>query len=93
MGGDDMRYFLASPEIFNALRDAIMAQYGMPNNFADEPWPADTDLLALAEREYTPPDFAALIDTALTMGAQEITAAQYQEIMRFKTTEPPAEEP
>jgi len=88
MGGDDMRYFSASPEIFNALRDAIMAQYGMPNDFADEPWQKDCDLLALAEREYSPPDYAALIDTALTMRAQEISELQYQEIMRLKTPEP-----
>lgn len=80
-----MRFFQASPAILNALRSQIMTQYGIPNDFAAEPWPADADLLALAEREYTPPDFAALIDTALTMGAQEITAAQYQEIITQRT--------
>lgn len=81
-----MRYFQASPAIFNALRSQIMAQYGMPNDRAEQPWPADTDILALAEREYTPPAFAALIDIALTMGATELTAAQYQEIITQRTS-------
>ena len=83
-----MRFFSASSEIFNELRSSIMTEYNMPNQFAADPWPENSDTLALTDREYTPPDFAARISTALDMGAKEITELEYHDIMRSKTPQP-----
>ena len=75
-----MRYFTATAELFDALRDTVMQQLGQPNAKAEQPWPAGITSLALCHHEYSPPQYAALIGYALANGAQEISAEEYQDL-------------
>lgn len=91
-----MRYFTATPELFNALRSMVMEMLGQPNAKAEQPWPAGITSLALCPHEYTPPDYAALIDYALANGAREISEAEYRAMQQkadgvFSYNPPPPE--
>ena len=78
MGSNDMRYFQATPALFDSLRLQIMADYNMPNNFADEPWEASVKAIALNEFECA--KYASLIDSGLQAGVIEITKEQYHNL-------------
>jgi hypothetical protein len=82
-----MRYFTAPSALLDALRDQVMQALGQPNGGADQPWPQAITCLALAPHEYTPPQYAALIATALANGATEVTAEEYAALQ----TPPPLE--
>lgn len=73
-----MRYFKGPTAIFDALRQQVMGILGLPSDFANEPWPAGITYLALAEREYTPPQYAAIVQAGLAAGIEEITAEEYR---------------
>jgi len=83
-----MRFFQASPELFNAMRAQVMAALEQPNIHALQPWPQDITTLALAPHEYTPPHYAALIEYALANGGVEITEAEYKNLQPEINTEP-----
>jgi len=72
-----MRYFTASPDLFNAIRDTVMGMLNQPNAKASQPWPEGISNIGLCPHEYNPPEFAAMIAYALANGAQEITAAEF----------------
>lgn len=73
-----MKYFTATPELFNALRTMVMQTLGQPNAKASQPWPENITSLGLNPHEYEPPEYAALIAYAIQNGAKEITAEEYQ---------------
>lgn len=80
MGDYAMRYFQGPSAVFNTLRQQVMVMHGLPSDFADEPWPAGITTLALCDREYTPPDYAAIVAAGLDAGITEITAEEYQSL-------------
>ncbi len=64
-----------------------MCMLGQPNAKAEQPWPQGITSLALCPHEYEPPEYAALIDYAISNGAQEITEEEYR-AMQPKTIMP-----
>lgn len=93
-----MKYFTATSELFDALRTTVMGMLGQPNDKASQPWQEGITSLALNPHEYSPPEFAALIDYALDNGAQEITEEQYRTLQPqpdgvFSYNPPPPPEP
>ena len=83
MGRNYMKYFQATPEVFNSLRLQIIEQYSMPNNFAKEPWEKDVDLIAL--NQFESDEYNDLVEIALGMGAMEISESDYF-LLKTQTT-------
>jgi hypothetical protein len=81
-----MRYFTAPSSLFFSLRAQIMLDLGQPNGRADQPWNTGITNLALSPHEYTPPQYAAMIDYALANGASEITEEEYQALQPLLTS-------
>jgi len=73
-----MRFFLGTPEQFDAMRNAVMDAMGMPNQFADAPWPQGISSLALGAHHYEPEQYAAMVASALELGIVEVSEAEYQ---------------
>jgi hypothetical protein len=82
-----MRYYKGTAEQFDAMRLQVMDALNLPNNGTLEPWKVGVTSLALAPHEYQPEHLAALIDDALDMGIEEITAAEYAELQPISLSE------
>ena len=50
---------------------------GMPNQFADVPWPSGVSSLALSPHHYEPEQYASMVESALELGITEVSEAEY----------------
>ena len=57
-----------------------MQSAGLPNARAHEPREAGVSKLALGPHHYNPPEYAAMIETALESGIEEIEESEYHDL-------------
>jgi hypothetical protein len=82
-----MRFYKGTAAQFDAMRLLVMDALELPSNGTLEPWQVGVTSLALAPHEYQPAHLSALIDDALDMGIEEITAAEYAELQPISPLE------
>ena len=57
-----------------------MTAMGMPNQFADVPWPQGVSSLALGSHHYEPEQYAAMVASAIELGITEVSETEYMAI-------------
>lgn len=79
-----MRYFRASIEVAEAMRQQVADSLGQPNGMADEPWRAGGDFTAAGLAyvsvgpHHTQDEFwQSLLSAAISAGVEEIDEEQY----------------